>query len=51
MKACPKRTDFYVKLGGEDVEKTYAIIEPWLAGLEKSLQIIGDFYKAGGHTW
>lgn len=44
MKACPYRKDFYKKLGGEDTEKTYQTLSPWLGGLEKCVKILVDFY-------
>ena len=44
MKACPARVEFYRKVGGEDLVATYALIEPWLAGLEKIVQILNAFY-------
>ncbi len=51
MKACPYRKDFYKKLGGEDIEKTYVTIEPWLAGLEKELAILDKFLEEGKYVW
>ncbi|KAK9384733.1 glycolipid transfer protein domain-containing protein [Lipomyces mesembrius] len=46
MKACPYRKDFYGKLGNDyDAVKEQLLI--WLAGLERIVKIIQDFYDSG----
>ncbi|KAI3654304.1 hypothetical protein MP228_001023 [Amoeboaphelidium protococcarum] len=39
MKACPYRTEFYKKLGGDDEAATMAKLKPWLEALEKIVKI------------
>lgn len=48
MKACPYRKDFYESLvpEGTSTEEVYALMEKWLAALEKIVKILVDFYVA-----
>lgn len=43
MKACPYRDDFYKKLGGEDVTKTQAQMQEWVAALEGIVSILTTY--------
>jgi hypothetical protein len=51
MKAVPNRVDFYKKLGGDDLEKTMALLVTWLSGLEKCVKILVDFFLEGKHEY
>ena len=51
MKACPARENFYKKIGGDDIKATIGLMEPWLAGLEKCVKILVEFYAVGNYEW
>ncbi|KAK9240569.1 glycolipid transfer protein domain-containing protein [Lipomyces kononenkoae] len=48
MRACPYRKDFYAKLG-DNYEAVKEQLLVWLAGLEKIVKIIMDFFESGNY--
>lgn len=51
MKAVPYRKDFYKKIGGEDEQALMAKLKPWLAGLDKCLRILAQFFADGKYEY